>query len=135
MYQISWIEENKDHQYYLLDTWEEVKKYKTWLNKNGDYGKNIIKSFTVSMVLEQEDGYVSGPIEFNDDEMAVWFDNLSTLLPKQLRREEINATLLNVASQYMNTEEMQKTFSILGKMLKRTDINETSTTRCKRKMN
>jgi hypothetical protein len=135
MYQISWIEENQEHQYYLLDTWEEVKKYKTWLNKNGDYGKNIIKSFTVSMVLEQEDGYVKGPIEFNDDEMAVWFDNLSTLLPKQLRRDEINATLLNFASQYMNTEEMQKTFSILGKMLKRTDINETSTTRCKRKMN
>jgi hypothetical protein len=135
MYQISWIEENQEHQYHLLDTWEEVKKYKTWLNKNGDYGKNIIKSFTVSMVLEQEDGYVKGPIEFNDDEMAVWFDNLSTLLPKQLRRDEINATLLNFASQYMNTEEMQKTFSILGKMLKRTDINETSTTRCKRKMN
>ena len=60
-YQVSWIEENKDmicgneYQWHVVETLEEVSRYKAWLRNNGNYGKNIIKKFTVSSVIEQED--------------------------------------------------------------------------------
>jgi len=60
-YQISWIEENKDmicgneYQWHVVETLEEVSRYKAWLRKNGTYGKNIIKKFTVSLIVEHED--------------------------------------------------------------------------------
>lgn len=44
-----------EYQWHVVETLEEVSRYKAWLRSNGNYGKNIIKKFTVSSVIEQED--------------------------------------------------------------------------------
>ena len=134
MYQVSWREENTGGEelnfkfrFKLLETWAEVQSYKEWIGRDGITVDTT--SYVVSMVLETKGaaiGWNKKPLK--KDELPTWFDNIVKLMPERLSGDEVAATLLNTASQYMDEDEMKDMFGILSGMI---DIKQSQ----KKKMN